>query len=240
MKIKQSVFTCAILFTLFINTTTISAYTPISNIDDINNQNGTTVQIEGNLKHPNSYQNQVSRLLSNPNIEEVVVIDPDYAKTNSINAIEFSDFNLERSVTTHYYRISNVRNASDWTGSIIATAKGTPGTNLGISKTVTISSTYSTSASINVKKAISASVGFDVTSSNAISVSGNATVPYKYNGRNVRTMSLNARTIYKKKIFNIDRHTSVGGINHGWSNGWGSGSASKPYGVSFSKSYEYK
>lgn len=197
--------------------------------------------IEGDLQRPETYEAQVSELLSNPDVDEVIVIDPNYKEFETADIIEDMSNSDTMATTIYRYRISNVQSASDWTGStVIATAKGTPGTTLSISQTESISNTYSTSVSVDLTSEISSAVGFSVTSSTSITISGSDTVPSTHDGKQVSTMSLNARTIYKKVTFSIDRHKSVGGLNYGWTNGWGSGSASKPYGVSFSKTYTYK
>lgn len=200
--------------------------------------------IEGNLDNPESYETQLFDLLSNPDVDEVRVIDTRLEYDDlSISTVEddqeITPFSSR--VTIYRHRITNIKNASDWTGSnVIATAKGEPGVTVSISQTKSVSRTYSTTASYDLSSTVSSAVGFSVTGSTSISISGSAKVPTTYNGKAVKTMSLNAKPIYKKKTFNIDRRKSVNGYLYGWVINWGSGSASNPYGVSFSKSYTYK
>ena len=207
---------------------------------ETNNNNETnTITIEANLDNPEEYAEEVEYYLSSPDIDEVIVLD-----TTEGTSTTFEDIDTETSissVTTYTYRISNVQNAGTWTGSnIIAIAEGTPGITISISTTKSVENTYSTNVSVNLVNKITAAVGYSVTGSTSVTVSGSAKVPGTHNGKKVKTMRLNAKAIYQKKTFRIDRHKSVGGINHGWTNGWGSGNSSKPVGVSFSKTFTYK
>ncbi len=200
------------------------------------------VYLEGDLSNPETYEEELSNLLSDPNVEEVIVMDDSIHDniTSSQPVVQRGNVGILGAVTTYTYRITNVLSALDITGSsIIGSAEGEPGITIGISTTKSISNSYSLSASVVASDTVTTAVGFNVTKAVSVSISGSAPVPSTYNGKAVKSMTLNAYPIYATKTFTIQRHKSIGGINYGWSN-YGTGSAKTPKGVSFKKTYVYK
>ncbi|BCJ96108.1 hypothetical protein acsn021_36770 [Anaerocolumna cellulosilytica] len=220
----------AISTTLSIGTTNINA-----------KEVGKTVTIEADILNPKSYESTVTQLLSYDSVNEVIVIDNKLNNKFIENGEIFEQPILTPdAVTTYRYRITNVMSGSDYVGSgSIAIATGEPGSTISISKTSSVSNTYSLSASVVSASTVTTAVGFSVTSSESISISASDSVPSTHNGRQVKSMSLNAFPVYKTKSFTIERHKSVGGVNYGWSD-YGSGTASQAYGISFIKTYVYK
>lgn len=214
---------------------------------------GKTVTITGDLENPDSYSEKVLELMNNEDILEVTVIDPAIEEGEEINNI--SNLTKEDLKTilpredeimplggpTYYkYRVTNVRNGSDYTGtSKIATVSGTPGMTISISKTKTVGRTYSVTVGTVSKSQINAAVGYSVSGSDSISISGAYKVPKKCNGKNVKSASLNAYVIYKTKNFTVQRQKVQNVLHFSWTD-YGSGYSRKPYGISFRKTYIYK
>lgn len=174
-------------------------------------------------------------LFADESIHEIIVLYPNILEdnvflTDSNPTLEIAP-KMITPINNFVYRVTNVNNSSDWTGSTkIATANGNSGITLSLSQSKSISCTYSTSISVNAKT-ITAGVGFSVTGSETINISGSYKVPSTYNGKKVIKGYLEAYPIYNKKTFTIQSKPAIGGS---WSN-VGSGSASRPYGVSFKR-----
>lgn len=133
-----------------------------------------------------------------------------------------------------YYIIKNVRSASDYTGSDIATATGGPGVTLSISKTKSVSTTVSGTFGAS-NSAISSAVGWSVTGSTSISIQGSDTVPKKHSGKKVKKMTLHAKTVYKVKKYDVYK------IIPGYIDSkQGTGTTKKAKGCTFTRTYTYK
>ena len=214
---------------------------------------GKTITISGDLENPDSYSEKVLELMNNEDIFEVVVIDPTIVEEEEIDkdtnrvkeklkdCLTREDDIMPFGGPTYYrYRVTNVRNGNDYTGtSKIATVSGTPGMTISISKTKTIGRTYSVTAGTVSKSQINAAVGYSVSGSDSISISGSYKVPKKYNGRNVKSASLDAYVIYKTKNFTVQRRKVQNVLQFPWTD-YGSGYSRKPYGISFRKTCTYK
>lgn len=181
-------------------------------------------------------EKSVAKYLSDPNIDEVMVLTEDnyddcYIPSNPENISGDSPL----TTSPVYYQVKNVVSKSNTTGSSdLAIATGQPGITVSITKTKSVSTTLSATFGATYS-AISGAVGWNVTGSTSISISGSAKVPSKYNGKSVKTMTLHAKPVYKVKSFDVYKYVP-GYIN----TKLGTGTTKKAYGVSFTKTYVYK
>lgn len=210
---------------------------------------GNTVIIEGNLSDPSTYEDELNRLMADPTVDRVRVIDSSQISTSSTDSSPDLDDNitvLDDDITlfggaTYYtYRITNVTSGKDYTGkTAIAVAKGGPGDSLSIKKTKSVSCTYSCSVSAITAAKITAAVGYDVTKSESVEISGTATVPSTHNGKTVKKMTYTAYPIYKTKSFTVQRKKHIGAYHMLPWKDYSTGYARRPYGVDFEKTYTY-
>ena len=197
-----------------------------------------TVVIIADLQSPGSYRSQVDLFLSDPSIDEVTVLDA--LVGNSLSVISADPIIEPNTVVIYRYRAVNVHDLSDQTGTTkIATSQGEPGVTVSISKTVSVSNSFTTTLGGIQAGTVTASVGFNVSASESIAVGGSALVPETHDGKAVLYMNLDAYTVYSRKGFDVERHKSSNGMNFGWS-AYGTGTAKRAYGVSFKKTYTYK
>jgi hypothetical protein len=178
---------------------------------------------------------EVNNLLSNDSVHEVIYIEPDLLKDDFFEKDSFSKELAPRAIINKY-RVRGVKNTTDKTdSSAIAAASGGPEVTLNISQTKNISTT--TSAKFGASdKIISAEVGWSTTASHSINISGSFKVPKTSGGKKVKSCKFSAHTLRKRKSFIVDKMA--------WnSTKWvkqGTGYVSKPYGVSFKKTFTYK
>jgi len=234
-KILTTLFSLVILFTCF-GSTSYAVNTCSYEEKNICK----TITITGDLSDSSTYVDKVERLLADPYVEHVIVIDPSRYIT-PLNENSQPNNSLTSHGRPYYtYRITNPRIGSDYIGSTrIATAGGQPGETLSISKTSTVSRTYYCSVSAISPSSITSAVGYDVTSSDSIQISGSRTVPSYHNGRAVAKMYLDAYPIYQTTNFTVQRKKHYNLVPYEWEN-YGSGYARHPYGVSFSERYIYR
>lgn len=173
-----------------------------------------------------------------------IIVERDKLDERSISTFPISDLEkienndgqivVKSAASPIYYIIKNVRSASDYTGSDIATATGGPGITLSISKTKSISTTVSGTFGAS-NSLISSAVGWNVTGSTSISIQGSATVPRTHNGKKVKTMTLHAKTVYKVKKYDVYK------VIPGYVNSkQGTGTTKKAKGCAFTRTYKYK
>lgn len=185
---------------------------------------------------PNALEKSVSRYLSDPNIDEVLVFAENSCENCDIPSENVSNTDISPFTTSPvYYQVKNVVSKSNTTGSSdLAIATGQPGITLSITKTKSVNTTLSAAFGATYS-AISGAVGWNVTGSTSISISGSAKVPSKHNGKSVKTMTLHAKPVYKVKSFDVYRYVP-GYIN----TKLGTGTTKKACGVSYTKTYVYK
>lgn len=184
-------------------------------------------------------KDKVDMAFSNPDVETVEVIYSDdllsIDKKDSMLLENKNSIAVQSASSPIYYYVKNVKRILDYkSSSDIAVASGGPGVTLGISKTKTISTTFSATFGASVK-AISAAIGWNIVGSTSISVSGSAKVPARHNGKKVKSMTLHAKTIYKVKTYDVYKNIP-GYVNKKT----GTGNTKKAYGVAFSRTYKYK
>lgn len=198
---------------------------------------GQTVTIVAdNGMNATATQKKIENALSNPNIEEVVVLFDDKGNEGlEAKALAQPSQITPKTTSSVYYLVKNVKQVSDYYGkTVLAFAEGGPGDSLTVSKGTSVSTTISGTLGASYKS-ISAAVGWSVTGSTSLTISGQATVPKKHNNKAVKRMRLNAHSVYKVKEFDVYRYVP------GYTNKkLGRKNTKKAYGVSFTKSYTYK
>lgn len=205
-------------------------------IDAMSNDEASPTIIIAELDNPDSYESQIAELFSNPNITDIVVMDSSLASL----ALSPSISNTITPFATSYYhyRVINAKKTGQVKGtSVLAKASGEPGITLTISKQTSVSASYSATVSIP-STYVTSGVGFNVTKSSNITVSGSTPVPKTHNGKKVKEMTLNAYALYDKYSYTVQRQHVKKQIKYDWKD-WGNGTALKPIGVHFSKTYMY-
>lgn len=113
-----------------------------------------TVFFKADLSNPRSYEKNLNALFIDPSVEEIVVLNNSYFNESISKEAIYEDSSVpsiarSTSGTIYRYRITNVNNAGNYTGATnIAVAVGTPGMTLTITKTNTVSNTYSINQSV--------------------------------------------------------------------------------------------
>ena len=203
---------------------------------------GKTAILEADLSLKKSVDT-VNALLASEDIDEVIVLAPSFSEDDVIPTMPSRIMPMP-DINVIVYRATNVVNGTNWTGnSTIAIATGTPGITLKIDQIKSVSCTFSSTVGISAND-VSSAVGFSVTKGENISIGGSYKVPTKFNNKAVKSASLIAKTVYSRKNFTVQSRKTVAFVPiSNWANvgsGSGSGSASKPCGVSFTKTYVYK
>ena len=125
-------------------------------------QVGRTATIYGDLSNPDSYSNELQKLLLDPDIDGVYVLDPTLdSASDSSNSKGVNEVEPQGGPTYHTHRITNVRTGDDYVGTNkIATVSGVPGDTLQISISKSVSRTYSCNVSAVSAGTISTAVGY--------------------------------------------------------------------------------
>ena len=204
-------------------------------------QVGRTATIYGDLSNPDSYSNELQKLLLDPDIDGVYVLDPTLdSASDSSNLKGVNEVEPQGGPTYHTHRITNVRTGDDYVGTNkIATVSGVPGDTLQISISKSVSRTYSCNVSAVSAGTISTAVGYSVTDSASVSFGVNSPVPSTNAGRKVARMTVNAYPIYKTTNFTVQKRLHKNGLMYPWET-CGSGYARNPYGAYYTRVYTYK
>lgn len=180
-------------------------------------------------------QKAINEFENDPNVTELIILDETLIEDNNYRAEELTEGLIQPMAGVPRYRVTGVKNGSDYTGGAVATTSGEPGMTLAISQTKSIETTVSASFGAS-SKILSAGIGWNTTGSTKISISGSYKVPSKVGTKNVKTATLKAHTVYKTKKYNVQK---MAWNSFSWEHN-GTGTAKKAYGVSFKKSYTYK
>lgn len=177
---------------------------------------------------------KITKLLSDSSVENVIVLDDSLGEEKQYEIME-----MKGRSKYYHYRVKDVRYVGQIYGTtVLAKANGEPGTTLAISVSKSVSASYN--ATVNIPSSyVTSGVGFSVTKSTTIAVSGSATVPKKHSGKKVKRMTLIAYPLYDKYSFTAQRQLVKNVIQYPWED-WGTGTALKPVGYYFAKSYTYK
>lgn len=224
---RINIISITIIF--IISCLTITSYAATNEIDSI------TLDAS-DYNTSDALENNISKYLSNPDIEEVIVITENTPESYYDFPVKSTHSGVSPLTTSPvYYQIKNVVKKKDFTGSSdLAAVTGQPGITVSITKTKSVSTTLSATFGATYKS-ISGAVGWNVTGSTSISISGSAKVPKTHNGKSVKNMTLHAKSVYKVKRFDVYRYVpGYTGTKKG------TGTTKKAYGVSFTKTYSYR
>lgn len=178
---------------------------------------------------------EVSDAFSDPHVDRVLVFDA--------RSVGLRDAMKDESVLPDQGAISprnpnfyakNVRYAGTSTGSrVLAKASGRPGMTISISKTVSVSNSYSCAAAVSTES-LSSTLGFSVTGTESISVTGSDKVPQTHNSKNVSSMTLIAYPLFDNYSYEV--HIRSSAVQNTLV---GRGTASRAVGVDFRRTYQY-
>ena len=182
------------------------------------------------------FEQAVTKYLNDENITTVTVINTD-------NTVTTEPSKLDDYLVQPYSKLlpyaTNVLYAYQTQGTqLLNTLWGEPG------MTINLTNSYSASATLNAsfgvdKGMVSGALGFSTTSSHTISYSGSYLVPDTISGRKVSRAKLNAYPVLDVYTFDYyePERTNLIFTKYVYV---GQGTAGKPVGVSFTKTYEYK
>ncbi|MBO1003913.1 hypothetical protein [Pseudogracilibacillus auburnensis] len=149
---------------------------------------------------------------------------------------EYPDFSLSKFPvgTWKPYKNGQIRYngpRSDTYNSTVNVFAGDPEITMNLNYSSTHSSTYSGSFGLDAAVGISAAVGFPVTGSNSVSLSGTYKVPSEHNGKTVKRATLRVKVVYANHSYTVRNNSYPKGKT---------GTAKKPYGVYYQKTFTYK
>lgn len=179
----------------------------------------------------------VDEWLNNSEIEYLIVLDPDLLE-ESFDLLEDPLLPQTRIVMPpipRKHRVNNVKSLTNVNGSVFASTSGSPGMTLSLSVSESVSRSVTAKFGAS-NKMIETAVGFSVTGKVTVTNSTSMKVPTNHNNRNVKRMTLSARPIMQRKSFRVQSAPSAGST---WRTE-GTGTASRPIGVAYTKSYTYK
>ncbi|MBU5594861.1 hypothetical protein KQI76_06755 [Amphibacillus sp. MSJ-3] len=178
----------------------------------------------------------LNQLLNDPNVMSVNAIDT----RDSLESELFVDEGLIQPMRLLPY-IKNVKHVGDYVQNVtLATVWTDPGIKASLTNSWSRTATFSSNTGITRNK-VNLGLNFTVGKSYTISYTGSYTAPKTYNGKKVKQVKLYAKPIREKNTFDVYEPTKFS---------WnlfadpyqknGTGTAYKPVGVSYTKTFVYK